>query len=220
MPNFGIVMSSAIIEHMPLDHNLANYLELALEQRIPIMDEEQRSALRLFAGFYEGDPTQQGDAKLKGGQNLVADLYAQTLVLFDYAPSIQNGVSNLKLAQDFYLSKLPWINCVVQKHRNRRDPLARRGRITFGESPANQINEHGIKYALDLLLNQDASFYIDTRNLRHWLIENAVNWQVLNTFAYTGSLGVAALAGGAKTRYSNRSWQKVFSLGAEIGDGK
>lgn len=50
---------------------------------------------------------------------------------------------------------------------------------------------------LDLTLNRDASFYLDTSNLRKWLIENAEGKSVLNTFAYTGSFGVAALAGGA-----------------------
>jgi len=46
-------------------------------------------------------------------------------------------------------------------------------------------------------MNRDASFYLDTLNLRKWLIENTKGKSVLNTFAYTGSLGVATLAGGA-----------------------
>ena len=55
-----------------------------------------------------------------------------------------------------------------------------------------------MSYAVNLMLNQDASFYLDTRNLREWLIRNSSGMRVLNTFAYTGSLGVAALAGGAQ----------------------
>ena len=47
-------------------------------------------------------------------------------------------------------------------------------------------------------MNQDASFYLDTRNLRHWLLDNMAGKTILNTFAYTGSLGVAAMAGGAQ----------------------
>jgi 23S rRNA (cytosine1962-C5)-methyltransferase len=47
------------------------------------------------------------------------------------------------------------------------------------------------------MMNRDASFYLDTRNLRQWLIDNMRDKTVLNTFAYTGSLGVAAVAGGA-----------------------
>jgi 23S rRNA (cytosine1962-C5)-methyltransferase len=46
-------------------------------------------------------------------------------------------------------------------------------------------------------MNRDASFYLDTRNLRQWLIQNMHGKSVLNTFAYTGSLGAAAHAGGA-----------------------
>jgi len=46
-------------------------------------------------------------------------------------------------------------------------------------------------------MNRDASLYLDTRNLRKWLIEHMRDKIVLNSFAYTGSLGVAALAGGA-----------------------
>ena len=46
-------------------------------------------------------------------------------------------------------------------------------------------------------MNRDASFYLDTGNLRFWLKENLNGKTVLNTFAYTGSLGVAAAAGGA-----------------------
>ncbi len=47
-------------------------------------------------------------------------------------------------------------------------------------------------------MNRDASLYLDTHNLRKWLIENTQGKTILNTFAYTGSLGVAALAGGAE----------------------
>src|SRR5262249_17726969 len=46
-------------------------------------------------------------------------------------------------------------------------------------------------------INRDASFYLDTRNIRHWGKQRLKNKSVLNTFAYTGSLGVAATAGEA-----------------------
>ena len=38
---------------------------------------------------------------------------------------------------------------------------------------------------------------MDTRHLREWMKANLAGKTVLNTFAYTGSLGVAARAGGA-----------------------
>jgi len=62
---------------------------------------------------------------------------------------------------------------------------------------AKKIREHGVWYAVDLQLNQDTSFYLDTRNLRAWILRHLNGQRVLNTFAYTGSLGVAAQAAGA-----------------------
>jgi len=51
-----------------------------------------------------------------------------------------------------------------------------------------------VKYSLQLMLNRDASLYLDTRNLRVWAKANLAGKKVLNAFAYTGSLGVAARA--------------------------
>lgn len=165
--------------------SLENTLQRALEARLEMLDGEHLSALRLFNGFYEGCP------------ELAADLYARTLVLFGYSDNPGESQRLLGVAQQFYLRRLPWLDCVIHKIRNAAEPALRRGVITFGEAPARQIVEHGVRYALDLQMNQDASFYLDTRGLRGWLLENARGWRVLNTFAYTGSLGVAALAGGA-----------------------
>lgn len=163
--------------HTTLEKNL----ERAVDARTALINLDQTTALRLFSGFYEGCP------------NLVADLYGRTLVLFDYGETGEP----LKVAQDYLLRKFPWITCVIQKTRAAHDPVQRRGVITFGDSPDNKICENGVWYALNLQMQQDASFYLDTRNLRRWLLDHAKDWQVLNMFAYTGSLGVAALAGGA-----------------------
>ena len=160
---------------------LNNLLARALAARSGLIDADHAAGLRLFSGFYEGYP------------NLVADIYARTLVLFDYGES----GDALKNAGEFLRERLPWINCVIHKTRSARDAAQRRGILAFGDAPAENIREYGVTYALDLQLQQDASFYLDTRALRLWLRENAAGWDMLNTFAYTGSLGVAALAGGA-----------------------
>lgn len=46
-------------------------------------------------------------------------------------------------------------------------------------------------------MNRDSSFYLDTRLLRQWISAHLKGKTVLNTFAYTGSLGIAALVAGA-----------------------
>jgi 23S rRNA (cytosine1962-C5)-methyltransferase len=161
--------------------DLTKRIDRAIDARSDLLNGDQAVAIRLFNGFSEGCPS------------LLIDLYARTLVLA--APETMQEI--LESTQVHLLNRLPWVNCVIQKMRASHDPKRRRGIITFGNDPATQIQEHGIWYAIDLMMNQDASLYLDTRNLRRWLLENTDGCSVLNTFAYTGSLGIAALAGGA-----------------------
>jgi 23S rRNA (cytosine1962-C5)-methyltransferase len=85
----------------------------------------------------------------------------------------------------------------VLKTRHAATPEGQSGALLAGERPARRIREGGVWYAVDLTMNRDASLYLDTRGLRAWLAAQMAGRSVLNTFAYTGSLGVAALAGGA-----------------------
>lgn len=170
----------------PNDDQLASRLEAALRARSMLLDQHNQGVVRLFNGFYEGCP------------ELVADLYASTLVLYGYGQEEQAVLDLLSKAQSFYLSKLTCVDGVLLKLRYAQDPSKRKGVLSYGHKLANSIVEHQVRYALDLRLNQDASFYPDTRCLRSWLIQNCSGKNVLNLFAYTGSLGIAALAGGAR----------------------
>jgi 23S rRNA (cytosine1962-C5)-methyltransferase len=160
-------------------------LEKALESRLSLFDPPHESAFRLFNGFTEGEP------------NLVVDLYASTLLVHNYADPPEHGLSIIEQALQFLRVRIPWLRAGIIKTRNAVSQEARRGQLLFGEKPDTKIKEHNVWYAIDLTRSRDASFYLDTRNLRKWLIEQMLDKSVLNTFAYTGSLGVAALAGGA-----------------------
>ncbi len=164
---------------------LTQLLEKAILARADLITGEPVGAWRLFAGFYEGEA------------NLVADIYGRTLVLSSYSsdPAVTNAL--FTEAQTVILQQLPWLTCVLQKQRSAQQEVLRRGKISLGENCDGMILEHGVRYALDLQMNQDASFYLDTCFLRKWLLEHSEGKEVLNTFAYTGSLGVAALAGKA-----------------------
>jgi len=171
-----------------MDSNPADILrvtEPALAFRKPLLDGNSWSALRLFNGFTEGCP------------DLVVDLYARTLVIFDYAATPLPH-RDWQFLWEWYRLKIPWIDAVILKTRAAKEPDARRGRLAFGGPPADRILENGVWYAVNLILNQDASLYLDTRLLRAWLFAHADGKDVLNTFAYTGSLGIAAAAGGAR----------------------
>lgn len=155
--------------------------------RSSMVDENHETAFRVFSGFFEGI------------EDIVADIYGTTLVIFSYCDNEEESYFYSQTVRDALLQNMPWIKCVVVKHHNADDPALRKGEFTFGGSPDRLIRENGVSYAIDLALNQDASFYLDTRLLRQWLLEHSDGLEVLNTFAYTGSLGVAALAGGAQS---------------------
>lgn len=165
----------------------SSLLDAALTARAPFLDTEHRGAIRLFNGHLEGNP------------RCVIDAYGRTLVVFHQpAPDQPDDLNTLVATLQRHF---PWAQTILLKDRSATTDEARRGRLLFQApgttGPDTVVQEHGVSYAIDLTLNQDASFYLDTRELRRWLIANSEGKTVLNTFAYTGSLGVAARAGGA-----------------------
>jgi 23S rRNA (cytosine1962-C5)-methyltransferase len=164
----------------------SSFLETVLMARASLFDARRETAFRVFNGFTEGKP------------DLVVDLYASTVVLHNYADDPAQGHLLVPQAVRFLQDQLSWLRAGVIKIRNAQSQQERRGQLLFGDKPDTKIKEHNVWYSIDLMMNRDASFYLDTRNLRKWLIDNMRDKTVLNTFAYTGSFGVAAMAGGAR----------------------
>lgn len=167
---------------------LEERLNVAFAARAALFEPRHETALRLFNGFSEGWPELP---------KLVVDLYARTLVLHDYAEEPTTESHTVRQALAFYRARLPWLQAVVLKQRNAKTAEGRNGLLLYGTQPCRKVREHGVWYALDVRLNRDASFYLDTRNVRAWALRMLQGKTVLNTFAYTGSLGIAARAGGA-----------------------
>lgn len=159
----------------------------------PDLDAASRpeGAERLFHGFSEGYP------------RLVVDRYATTLVVFDAtATSLDRelwSVIRSWLAErrvELGSGAGVEIRSVLWKVRRGRAE-ERLGLWVQGgpEGSPREIVEDGVGYAVELRLQADASFYLDTRELRRWLRREAVDRSAQP--AYTGSLGVAARAGSA-----------------------
>jgi 23S rRNA (cytosine1962-C5)-methyltransferase len=163
---------------------LGDRLTKAISARASFIDEKHESAFRLFNGFSEGYPA------------LTLEIYQRCLLVHDYSKPEDDAFDTDALIAEVRAA-LPWINTAVVKARRSHD---RNGAMAFGDEAdlPRKIKENGIAYAVDLRLNRDASFYLDTRNLRTWAMKNLKGKSVLNTFAYTGSLSVAALAGKAR----------------------
>lgn len=158
-------------------------LEAALKARTHLVEEDHLQAFRLFNGFLEGFP------------DLAVDIYARTVLIHNYSSTDRND--KIPAALQWIQEALPWIGCVILKTRNTQNPAEKKGQLIYGSKPDIKIRENGVWYSIDLTMNRDASFYLDTRLLRVWARQQLTGQRVLNTFAYTGSLGVAALAGGA-----------------------
>jgi 23S rRNA (cytosine1962-C5)-methyltransferase len=165
--------------------NTQNPWELILKaiRKRPLVN-HSTNAYRLFNGFYEGLP------------GLVLDRYGSALVIFDHSETCEfkHMINEVK---QWAISNLSGLEAVLHKQRQHPEAQMKQGCLLFGSQSPEEINELGVTYAIDLQLHQDASFYLDTRHLRQWLLRNMLEKRVLNTFAYTGSLGTAAGVGGA-----------------------
>jgi len=168
---------------------ITQLLQKAIDSREKLFDATHETAFRLFNGFTEGNP------------HLSLDLYAGSIIFHNYHSDTSVGMALVHEAVEFvqhHPRLSDWLRTGIVKSRHSTSQDDRRGKLVFGTFPDRKIKEHGVWYALDLTMNRDASFYLDTRHLRKWLIDHMKNKSVLNAFAYTGSFGVAALAGGAR----------------------
>ena len=178
---------------------LNNLIASAIERRQNLLlDPQHRQALRLFNGFTEGC------------KDLAVDLMGRTAVIQDYSDEAKEFAP----MAEFLRSKLDFLQAVLLKRRRGQTPAERNGILIWGEKCDTFIVEHNVRYACDLQMNHDNGFYSDTRNLRKYLLENMRGKRVLNTFAYTGSLGAAAAMGGAEyvlqTDVSNNFLQTAY----------
>lgn len=162
------------------------------------LTEKLHKAVSFRQSFFTGETAYSSPFRLVNGfteelPGLVIDIFAKTAVIHDYGTDKYDAA----FLTEFLTAELPFLKAVILKNRAAHSPAEKNGVLLYGVKPDDRIKENGVTYALDLMMNRDNSFYADTRNLRQYLLTHAKGWDVLNTFAYTGSLGVAAAAGGA-----------------------
>lgn len=169
--------------------------------------ENGKNALRIFNGFTEGFP------------EISIDLYGRTLVIHSFNKTEGNAYPLSTAIGEDAANWIPDLKCILLKERFSKNPKKQQGTILFGNQPDVEIAEWDTRYKINLQLNRDCSFYLDSSLLRKWLLENSAGKRVFNTFAYTGSLGMAALAGNAKFVIQtdlNPHFLQIFSETAKI----
>ena len=87
--------------------------------------------------------------------------------------------------------------------------------VLAGDEPAREtlVTENGIRYAVDIHQGHKTGFYIDQRDNRRLVMEQASGREVLNCFCYTGGFSLAALKGGAAQVLSIDSSGEALAAG-------
>jgi 23S rRNA (cytosine1962-C5)-methyltransferase len=82
-----------------------------------------------------------------------------------------------------------------------REGLESREGVLSGQAPQGpiEIDENGVRFAVDVLAGHKTGFYIDQRDNRALVAAQAGGRRVLNCFCYTGGFSLAALKGGASS---------------------
>lgn len=86
--------------------------------------------------------------------------------------------------------------------------------IIWGELP-QRAHEEDLNYVLSLDQNQNHGFFPDMQPGREWVKARAEGKRVLNLFAYTCSLSVAAIAGGAESVVNLDQSSRSLTTGRE-----
>jgi len=145
-------------------------------------------AVRLVFG--EGD-------RLPG---LVVDRYRDTLVVQFLAAGVEAWRSEIVDA----LVRITGCRDVYERSDasgRQREGLEQREGVLHGTAPAGpvEIDEHGVRYAVDVVAGHKTGFYLDQRDNRALVAAHAAGRSVLNCFCYTGGFSLAALRGGARS---------------------
>jgi 23S rRNA (cytosine1962-C5)-methyltransferase len=123
---------------------------------------------------------------------LAAELYGPHCLLYDYggwAIPLEEAVSCTE--------RFGWESLLLKDRTQAGEEGREKAAILAGNPPERlQVREGPLRFLVEPQHPRNVGLFLDTRGLRTWLRENA-SGAVLNLFCYTGSLGLAALAGGA-----------------------
>ncbi len=110
-------------------------------------------------------------------------------------------------------SKLPGVEGIAVQRRDGRHTTTH---VLQGEVPDRVCTqEAGLKFWVRPLANQNVGLFLDMAPLRHRLRTQSDGARVLNLFAYTCSLSVAAMAGGAAKVVNNDMSRQALDIGKE-----
>ncbi len=158
-----------------MSRELADSIRAAWHARDALHAQPDLDAYRVFHGFSEGF----------GG--LEIDRYGAAAVIRYPAtaePLLDEIIATLRGLHDF--------RAIAIKPRHGD------ARLAFGTIESSvEVIEAGLRYRVRPLARGNPGLFLDARPAREWIRKHCQGRRLLNWFAFTGSLGVAARAGGA-----------------------
>jgi 23S rRNA (cytosine1962-C5)-methyltransferase len=158
--------------------SLRDAIVTAWRARAALHETPDLDAYRLFHGWDEGCP---GLAIDRLGD--IATIEYRT----GLADRLDEVVAGLDACRRFA--------CIVARPRGEAG-FALRGSLP--DAPV-VVHEHGLRLLVDPARPGNPGLYLDARPARQWVRANSQGRRVINLFAFTGSLGVAAAVGGARS---------------------
>ena len=165
---------------------IEDIIKQALNVRKSLIDDPYVDVYRLFHGHGDGDPRWD------------AEQFGTLIVLYVY----EDLGSDIDVIKRLLIGALSpsalWVKDRWQKKRGDRD---NHGWQAYGktEDAPLQVTEDGLRFAVEPKRSFNSGLFLDARIARQKIRSMAAQHNVLNLFAYTGSLGVAALSGGARS---------------------
>jgi 23S rRNA (cytosine1962-C5)-methyltransferase len=171
---------------------LEKALAAAWERKKPLLPETQ--ALRLLNAHASGTP------------RLVFELYGQHGILYDYGTEQgtfgeNDSRKSLRAAAAQWCSAFGWESVSLLDRARAGEDERSGNHVLAGEPPESLVvRENALRFRVEPRHPRNVGLFLDTRMLRadlHARMPLQSGARVLNLFAYTGSLGLAALAGAA-----------------------
>ncbi|MBI5239038.1 MAG: class I SAM-dependent methyltransferase [Elusimicrobia bacterium] len=168
---------------------LIGRLSSALERRAGLLDRlhaEATDSYRLFHGTAEGEP------------GLTVDRYGDLLLVQSFHHPLPSP--RLAALEGFYSRSFPGLPAVYNDRSRPNSRIVNNlppERLAAAEAP-RQARELGVSYRIQARHSgQDPWLFLDLRAARRRVMREAADKSVLNVFAYTCGVGVAAAKAGA-----------------------
>jgi 23S rRNA (cytosine1962-C5)-methyltransferase len=184
-------------------------LKLALQRRAALHGQPGTNAYRLVHRAADGFP------------DLAVDRYADVLIAHVYSTGakvqpplkVLHALADTTGAQTVYVKYRPTQASVLDERD--RATLAPAQPLWGPAITERVVQENGLNYLIRPGAGLSVGLFLDMREMRAWVREQAAGRTVLNCFAYTCGFGVAALAGGAARAVNIDASRRYLEWGKE-----